>query len=65
MNTIKKQFKVFKMSKNSDKKIYIAFLKLLKGGETITVEKVAAIAGVTRGLVYYKMQNLYLKEGKK
>ena len=45
---------------SSDKKIYLALLKLLKDNEPVTISNVANKASVTKGLIYYKINNLYL-----
>jgi len=48
----------------TDRKIYLAILHLLKEGKDVTIPHIAECANITKGLIYYKINNihLYLKE---
>ncbi len=54
-----------KVFSKTDKKIYLAMLQLLKEGHRITIPRLANMANVTKGLIYYKMNNLHIYHTKK
>ena len=48
----------------TDIKIYISILELLKGGENVTINSLSKISGISRSLIYYRLNNLYLLKQK-